>query len=568
MEEGIRKVPERHATHKDPMGPTGQNKEFGGRNNGKSMEYLKEATVVLDLLGKKDISAEKIIKAMLERVGPGNLLAVRPKHALEYELTLRSVDDCEGLLEGVEIDGQFCEVRRLERREYIVSFLHLPAYVHDKTIEDKLRSWGVTPMTKVRRRLYPGTNVADGTRYVKVHFPKEITSLPYSTKFETSDGVQYFRVIHDGQVKLCRMCFQPGHFFKDCPKFTCFECCEQGHYAKDCRAEKCLDCSKVLLKCECEKEREDYQSGEETGTVEAGSSRMDLESINTEEGESLIPKDAEKESEQNNETVKETRDFNKADQNRLNEKEMDVCLEAVVSKEIEKEPLCNVKVDEMEYENEVKKGNEESCKIVCSVPCFDDVGSKETKKELLEKVNVDEMEEEEEITSEDKENSKVAKGQDKELFAEKDGGFGEKKETEKKEEEETRDFNKVDQNRLNEKEMNVCLDAVGSKEIEKELLCNVKVDEMEYEKEIKKGDEDNCKSVKEQDENVFSKRSKGKENGGKKQGKVHHVLRYKKIPNLNLVLKKQKKRRSDVKKNKEIVDMQLRTEFGWSALLE
>lgn len=125
-------------------------------------------------------------------MGFGNLLAVRPKHELEYELTLKSVDICEGLLDGVEMNGQFCEVKRLERREYIVSFLHLPAYVHDQTIEDKLKSWGVTPVTKVRRRLYPGTNIADGTRYVKVLFPKEVTSLPYSTKFETSDGLQYF----------------------------------------------------------------------------------------------------------------------------------------------------------------------------------------------------------------------------------------------------------------------------------------------------------------------------------------------------------------------------------------
>ncbi len=43
-------------------------------------------------------------------MGFGNLLAVRPKHELEYELTLKSVDICEGLLDGVEIKGQFCEV--------------------------------------------------------------------------------------------------------------------------------------------------------------------------------------------------------------------------------------------------------------------------------------------------------------------------------------------------------------------------------------------------------------------------------------------------------------------------
>ncbi len=270
MAGGIRNVAESHVTDKDSIEPNGFYNETGGQHyNRKRVDYLKEATVVLDLMGNKDINAKDIIKTILDKVGFGNLLAVRPKHELEYELTLKSVDICEGLLDGVEIKGQFCEVKRLERREYIVSFLHLPAYVHDQTIEDKLESWGVTPVTTVRRRLYPGTNIADGTRYVKVLFPKEVTSLPYSTKFETSDGLQYFRVIHDGQVKLCRMCLQPGHIFKDCPNFTCFECFEQGHFAKNCKAEKCPDCKKVFIKCNCVTESEG-----ESGVVEIGSENV------------------------------------------------------------------------------------------------------------------------------------------------------------------------------------------------------------------------------------------------------------------------------------------------------
>ncbi len=57
-------------------------------------------------------------------------------------------------------------------------------------------------MTKIKRRVYPGTNIANGTRYVKVKFPKEITSLPYRAQFETAEAAQYFSVIHDGQEKL------------------------------------------------------------------------------------------------------------------------------------------------------------------------------------------------------------------------------------------------------------------------------------------------------------------------------------------------------------------------------
>lgn len=108
MAGGTWKVAEQHANDKHSSDLTGFNKEIGQQqHNGKTVDYLKEATVVLDLMGNKDISVEDIIKTILEEVGFGNLLAVRPKKDMEYELTLRSVDVCDGLLNGLEINGQF-----------------------------------------------------------------------------------------------------------------------------------------------------------------------------------------------------------------------------------------------------------------------------------------------------------------------------------------------------------------------------------------------------------------------------------------------------------------------------
>lgn len=67
-----------------------------------------------------------------------------------------------------------------------------------------------------------------------MRFPKEVASLPYSTCFLTAEGPQYFRVIHNKQVRLCRLCLKPGHMMKDCPELVCRECC----VPRDCTAEE------------------------------------------------------------------------------------------------------------------------------------------------------------------------------------------------------------------------------------------------------------------------------------------------------------------------------------------
>lgn len=84
-----------------------------------------------------------------EKIGGGNILAVRP---------LRNEDMCDILLDGKE-----CGVRKLQTREYAASFMHLPACLEDKDIFNKLEAWGVHPTSQIKRRVYPGTEVEDGT---------------------------------------------------------------------------------------------------------------------------------------------------------------------------------------------------------------------------------------------------------------------------------------------------------------------------------------------------------------------------------------------------------------------
>ncbi len=229
--------------------------------------YLKEATVTVDLGNVKDARAADIIKAVIERIGDGRILAVRPKQAREYEVTLEREEDTECLIDGLNINGTNCEVKRLQNRDFVVSFMHLPVYLADEHILNKLEGWGVSPISKLKRRFYPGTSIEDGTRYVKTRFPKEVASLPYSTKIETAEGPQYFRVMHSNQVKTCRLCMSPDHVVKDCPEFKCFKCEERGHFARTCNAVTCPDCNLVLNKCECWMEGEEEEEQQVGGRV-------------------------------------------------------------------------------------------------------------------------------------------------------------------------------------------------------------------------------------------------------------------------------------------------------------
>ena len=252
--------------------------------------YSKEMTLVLETEDIEGVNAIKLIKEIENVVGPGKLSALRPRPNKQYEATFESLEDCD-LLEdgGLMVNGIRVEVKRLYRSEVMVSFLHLPPYTTDTEVLEKLLKWGVEPILPLRRRYYPGTSVADGTRYIKVRFPKEVASLPYSARFDTPDGPQYCRVIHDRQVKLCRLCLQPGHIMRNCPEFTCRECLQQGHYARECAAPKCPDCRRAFIKCTCisleeesegenvEEEQESMAGSEVEGEDERSSSEEDEE---------------------------------------------------------------------------------------------------------------------------------------------------------------------------------------------------------------------------------------------------------------------------------------------------
>lgn len=86
------------------------------------------------------------------------------------------------------------------------------AYIEDHEIEDALQSMNIEILFPIQRRYYPGTNIVDG------QLPLNMQSLPYKIKFRK----EYYRVIHNGQIKVCSLCYSQDHLFTVCPKFVCF----------------------------------------------------------------------------------------------------------------------------------------------------------------------------------------------------------------------------------------------------------------------------------------------------------------------------------------------------------
>ena len=106
-----------------------------------------------------------------------------------------------------------------------------------------------------------------------------LCSLYHTQRNLTANGHHFFRVIHDRQVRVCRLCLQPGHIVRECPEFVCHKCGGQGHYARECveGGGRCTVCCNPLTKCVCASasEEDGQDSTEEEASDELG--EVDLE---------------------------------------------------------------------------------------------------------------------------------------------------------------------------------------------------------------------------------------------------------------------------------------------------
>ena len=204
--------------------------EEGKEGKKERTRYSVELTVEVVVEGA--LSMMDLLKGIQKQCGTVDGCRVTGE---QYEVTMRTVLGKMKLMEGLRVNGAAVHAKNIMSTDVTVSFLHLPVYLQDKTILNRLEEWGVKPISDIKKRVWPDSDIADGTRFLRVRFNNEVRSLPYSTKFDTVKGAEYFRVLHNGQVPVCRLCIKPGHIFRECPDFKCHRCYEQGHYAKECR---------------------------------------------------------------------------------------------------------------------------------------------------------------------------------------------------------------------------------------------------------------------------------------------------------------------------------------------
>ena len=171
-----------------------------------------------------------------------------------YEITVRYPRNSDELCNSpFQVSGEKYQCHAVHSKEKVVSFLHLPAFIPNEDIYKKLQTFGVEIKSDIKRRFYPGTEVADGTRYVVVKFPPNVSSLPYTVKFDLGNNkYEYIRVKHDNQNKVCSKCLSDEHLYANCPENKCYRCNNYGHLLKFCPSEPCSDCGLYPSKCKCD----------------------------------------------------------------------------------------------------------------------------------------------------------------------------------------------------------------------------------------------------------------------------------------------------------------------------
>jgi hypothetical protein len=231
-------------------GSNGATGRQGGLGNRDSRVYSQESTVTVNLSDNGQLTASSVINSIEESCGAGAVFACVPKPGNMYEVTMADRSSVQIVLDGVQVNDCTLVCREVVQTSMVVSFMHLSAYVLDEEISQKLLDLKVELLDDIKRHYYKGTQVADGTRYVRIRLPTNVKSLPYSMKFYNGKSYEFAKVLHNNQIRVCSECLSDDHLYKQCPLFTCHRCGGQGHTRRQCKATLCPKCREFDCVCE------------------------------------------------------------------------------------------------------------------------------------------------------------------------------------------------------------------------------------------------------------------------------------------------------------------------------
>ena len=200
---------------------------------------------------RKRPKAVDVCRSLEALLGENTVYCCSVRNESCFEVTLSDDQLLKNVDDTVYIDGEWYTARPLVNDKIVVSFMNLPSYTTDKEIRDKLAQYGITEVGEIHRRKIKGTNWEDGTRYARVKFPPGVSSLPYTMKFYTHEGHEFFKVIHNKQTKVCFHCLSDQHEKWQCPQIQCQNCGFYGHIQYNCDVPPCHRCDKKPKLCRC-----------------------------------------------------------------------------------------------------------------------------------------------------------------------------------------------------------------------------------------------------------------------------------------------------------------------------
>ncbi|KAI3370923.1 hypothetical protein L3Q82_023477 [Scortum barcoo] len=201
-------------------------REDGKDNREKNNKYSKSLTVMVEVGGEK-LTTMDSLKVIQKECG--KIMGCRVRGAGRLEITMEAEEGKGKLIDGIKHKNTTIMAKDINICEMVVSFLNLPVYVEDKEIIDRLHEWGVRPVSAIRRRMWPGTEVADGTRYLKVKVQRggEVPAILHKVQHIGRSGALSGHPRPAGE-SVSAVSKTGAHFSKSAPSLNVTDAADRG----------------------------------------------------------------------------------------------------------------------------------------------------------------------------------------------------------------------------------------------------------------------------------------------------------------------------------------------------